>query len=87
MAECREQLTLQPARKIRGGKVASSNRTVWRISEDDIIAAARKRGGILTEEELDSVSCYVDKHFSPNGEWFDVIDMGLTSIGLRGSED
>ena len=73
-------------RRIQNGKVAKSDRTVWRLSEDDIIDVARERGALLTEVQLDVVSEYVDKHFAPNGEWHEAIDAGLDSIGIPVAE-
>ena len=68
-------------RRVRKGIVLSSNRTVHRISEDDILGVAREKGIKLTEDDLATVSKYVERGYDPDGHWVEVIEMALEESG------
>ena len=68
-------------RRVEDGIVVSSDRTVYRLCEDDIIGVAEQRGVKLTEDQLDEVARYVEKGYDPDGNWEMVIKMALDEVG------
>lgn len=69
-------------RRVVNGKVTSSGRIVWRISEGDIIRVAKERGASLNEEQLEKLSKHFDRNFAPNAEWHDIIEQGLDDLSI-----
>lgn len=84
--QCSHETCYQMPRTVENGIVKASNRTVYRLCEDDILGVAGQKGIKLTEEQLDQVSRLVDKGIDPDGHWVEVIEMALEEINAKGKE-
>jgi len=67
-------------RKIEGGIVVSSDRTVYSISEADILTVAEQEGVTLTEERMDTMTRLVEKGISGQLDWARVVEMALEEL-------
>ena len=74
------QVCYEMPRKKKKRIVVQSNRTVWHMCEDDILAVARDRGIQLTEEQLEDVAKYVEEGLSAVCNWFKVVEMALSEV-------
>lgn len=68
---------IHPRRLDAEGKVTSSEKVIYTISEDDIINTAAERGIKLTPEQLDEAVRYFEKGFSASCGWSEVAGMAL----------
>lgn len=80
MDECSMKTCYGMPRKRGDGIVLQSNRTVWRICEDDILEIAKGRGLELTESQLETVAEYVSDGLSAVCDWASVVDMALDEV-------
>ncbi|KKK63280.1 hypothetical protein LCGC14_2995870 [marine sediment metagenome] len=78
-----ERRSMTGRREVVDGIVVASDRTVYRLSETDILDVAEKRGRKLTEEEMDAVARYLDKGYDPDGDWVTVIEDALDAADDR----
>jgi hypothetical protein len=67
-------------REIKDGKVISSNRLIWYLSETDILDVAAEDDILLSEAQLDSILSFIVKKYSSNGEWHDIIEEALEKV-------
>ncbi len=63
--------------------VTQSNRIVWSICENDILAMARDKGIQLTAAQLQDTSKYVEKGLSAVCNWFMLVEMALSESATR----
>jgi hypothetical protein len=60
--------------------VTHSNRIIWSICENDVLAVAREKGIQMTEDQLSSTARYVEKGLSAVCNWFMLVEMALDEV-------
>lgn len=76
MAECGVCNCYRQPRVVDNGTVVSSNRTVYRLSEDDVLLMAQGKGVVLTEDQLTQACKIVEFGMSESG-WDEVVGIAV----------
>lgn len=79
MAECGVCNCYRQPRTLDNGAVVSSNRTVYRLSEDDVLLIAQDKGIVLTEDQLAQACKIVDFGMGESG-WDNIVAIAIAEV-------